>query len=211
MSHLIFVRHGESQLNVENRKQQIFCGQTDTPLTEVGRQQASATGRELAGRGEMRIQRAISSALSRSIETLDLILQELSNGVEHLPHSPALNERSLGVFEGRVAKEVYAEYPEYENDPNFNQFRYDFMQKAPGGENLKEVTTRAWSVVQSLEAECEGDILVVSHYTTIRCILGEAMRWPVQTVLDTKVANAVPVILERGETYQLLEGVTRPE
>ncbi len=211
MPYLIFVRHGESELNVENRKQQIFCGQNDTPLTEVGRQQASAAGRELAARDEIRIERVISSALSRSIETLDLILQELPNGVERLPHSPALNERSLGVFEGRVAKEVYAEYPEYENDPSFNQFRYDFMQKAPGGENLKEVTARAWPVVQSLEAECEGDILVVSHYTTIRCILGRAMRWPDQTILDTKVANALPVILERGETRKLLEGVTRPE
>jgi len=187
--------------------QRIFCGQSDTPLTDVGRQQASAVGKELAARGDVRIERAISSTLSRTMETLDLILKELPNGVERCATSSALNERSLGVFEGRVATEVYNEYPEYRDDPNFNQFQYDFTQKAPGGENLKEVIARAWPAVQGLEAECDGDILVVSHFTTIRCILGRALMWPEQTVLDTKVANAVPVILQRGERYRLLEGV----
>ncbi|MCY2986417.1 MAG: phosphoglycerate mutase family protein, partial [Planctomycetota bacterium] len=43
MSHLVFVRHGESVLNVVNRQTRVFCGQIDTPLTEHGREQASAS------------------------------------------------------------------------------------------------------------------------------------------------------------------------
>lgn len=216
MSHLIFVRHGESELNVANKKQRIFCGQTETPLTDVGRQQASDVGKTLAARSDLCIECAISSVLSRARDTLERILEELershpSSVVKRCPDSPDLNERSLGDFEERVAEEVYAEFPEYKNDPDYNQFQYHFTQRAPRGENLEEVTARAWPVVQRLESECSGDILIVSHFTTIRCILGIAMKWPEQRILDTKIVNAVPVIVRRGETYQLLEGVVPPE
>ena len=211
MSHLIFIRHGESKLNVANRDGRIFCGQTNTPLTDLGRQQASDVGDILAARADLRIERAVSSALSRCCDTLDLILRKLPYGVERLPDSPALNERSLGRFEGRSAEEVYAESPEYRDDPKFNQFQYNFTQKAPEGENLKEVTDRAWPVVRELEAACTGDILIVSHFTTIRCMVGRALELPEKAILDLRVANAVPVILERGETHRLLEGLSLPE
>ncbi len=215
MSHLIFVRHGESELNVANKKQRIFCGQTETPLTDLGRQQASDVGEKLAARSDLCIECAISSVLSRARDTLERILKELeashpSRVVKRCPDSPDLNERSLGDFEGRVAERVYAEFPEYKNDPDYNQFQYHFTQRAPHGENLEEVTARAWPVFQRLESEYSGDILIVSHFTTIRCILGRALGWPEKTTLDTRVANAVPVIVRRGQTYELLEGVTLP-
>lgn len=216
MSHLIFIRHGESELNVANRKQRIFCGQAKTPLTDVGRQQASDVGTTLAARSDLCIECAISSVLSRARDTLQLILREVGKShpgsvVKRYPDSPALNERSLGDFEGRVAKEVYAAFPEYESDPDYNQFQYHFTQRAPQGENLEEVTARAWPVVQRLESECRGDILIVSHFTTIRCILGRAMKWSQQKILKIKIDNAVPVIVKRGRAYQLLEGVTLPD
>ncbi|MBC8872526.1 MAG: histidine phosphatase family protein [Planctomycetes bacterium] len=211
MSHLVFVRHGESELNVTNRDGRIFCGQTNTPLTDFGRQQASDVGDALAARAELRIERAVSSALSRCRDTLDLILRRMPNGVECLPDSSALNERSLGKFEGRNAEDVYAEFPEYRDDPKFNQFQYNFTQKAPEGENLKEVTDRAWPVVRELEKACAGDILIVSHFTTIRCMVGKALELSEQRTLRLKVANAVPVILERGETHRLLEGLSLPD
>jgi hypothetical protein len=34
MSHLILLRHGESQLNVVNRQKRVYCGQYETPLTK---------------------------------------------------------------------------------------------------------------------------------------------------------------------------------
>ena len=50
MFHFVLVRHGESQLNVLNRKARVFCGQTDTPLTDRGREQARTAGKMLAAR-----------------------------------------------------------------------------------------------------------------------------------------------------------------
>ena len=47
MSKIYFVRHGESQWNVEDK----ICGQTDIPLTERGHAQAEETGRRIVEKG----------------------------------------------------------------------------------------------------------------------------------------------------------------
>ncbi len=206
MSHLVFVRHGESVLNVVNRQTRVFCGQIETPLTEHGREQARTVGQQLSARGELRIQAAISSMLSRCRETLDSILQELPYSVERLADSAALNERSLGDFDGRRAEDVYTEFPQYRDDPNFNQFDNHFVQKAPGGENLWDVTERAWPVIEELEKSRAGVILVVSHFTTIRCVLGRALRLSDDEVRGLRVTNAAPVVLQQADGYRLVEG-----
>ena len=51
MRHLVFIRHGESALNALSRTTRTYCGQVETPLTEVGRQQAIAAGKKLAQLG----------------------------------------------------------------------------------------------------------------------------------------------------------------
>lgn len=48
MSKIYFVRHGESQWNVEDK----ICGQTDIPLTERGHAQAEETGRRIVEKGD---------------------------------------------------------------------------------------------------------------------------------------------------------------
>jgi broad specificity phosphatase PhoE len=206
-SHFIFVRHGQSVLNVVNRQQRTFCGQAETPLTDLGCEQAVAAGRLLAAAQGTRVTTAVSSALGRARETLDLILRELPYPVPRLPDDAGLNERSLGDFDTRPASDVFAMHPEYRDDPSLNQFDNHFVQKAPGGENLQEVTERAWTVIENLNRSHHGDILVVSHYTTIRCILGRALRLPDQTVYAMRVPNAVPIFVQRGENYRLIAGL----
>ena len=39
MRHLVFVRHGESELNAVSRHTRTYCGRVETPLTEKGREQ----------------------------------------------------------------------------------------------------------------------------------------------------------------------------
>jgi broad specificity phosphatase PhoE len=205
--HLILLRHGESELNVTNRTRRVFCGQFETPLTDFGREQARAAGRELAARNDLRIVRAVSSMLDRSRETLALVLEELPYSVELLPPAVGLNERSLGQFEGLSEDEVFAAHPHYRDHDDYRHFQNHFVQKAADGENLADVTCRAWPVIESLLAEQAGDLLVVSHYNTIRCLVGRALEWPQQAVLDYRVKNAQPVILRRKpERFELVEG-----
>ena len=206
MRHLVLVRHGESELNAANRQTRIYCGQIETPLTAAGREQAIAAARQLAKFEYLCLTRAISSPLSRARETLELMLAEWSHSIGLLPASPSLMERSHGEFEGRDEAEVFAEYPHYRDDPSFNCFMNHFEQHAPGGESLAVVTARAWPVIRELVETGSGDLLVVSHYNTIRCIVGQALKLPQAAVLRMRPANAIPIVLRYSGDYELLVG-----
>ncbi|MBO6300185.1 MAG: histidine phosphatase family protein, partial [Lachnospiraceae bacterium] len=61
---LWFVRHGETVWNVENK----ICGATDSPLTELGHQQAIATAEKIKEMG-IRADKILYSPLSRAKDT----------------------------------------------------------------------------------------------------------------------------------------------
>jgi len=202
--HLILVRHGQSAMNAgQAAGDERFCGQFDTPLTELGRQQATEAGVRLGQRVDLRITHAVSSALPRARDTLELILPHLPATVVKLDPSPRLNERSLGEFEGLTEREVFERWPQYARDDQLQRVRADMVQKAPGGENLTEVVNRAWDHIEALRTGSTGDLLVVSHSMTIRCIVGRALGLHAATWLDTSVKHALPIVL-RGAVSDLV-------
>jgi broad specificity phosphatase PhoE len=205
MRHLVLVRHGESELNAINRQKRVFCGQFETPLTPRGREQALEAAQRLLELDYLKLQLAISSPLERAKETLQLILSRLSAGIDLLPPSPGLMERSHGVFEGKAEEQAFLEHPAYRDDPNFNCFMDHFHQHAPGGESLAVVTDRVWSVIAGLVESEGGDVVIVSHYNPIRCIVGRALEMPESEILRLRVPNAVPIVLRRNSRFELLE------
>src|SRR4051794_11975400 len=107
MRHLVFIRHGESQLNAISRQRRTYCGQIETPLTDRGRKQARVAGQRLAALSYLQPQFAISSPLTRAVETLSLVLSEIAAEVAlHLP-ARGLMERSHGKFEGVAEDDVF--------------------------------------------------------------------------------------------------------
>ena len=200
MRRIILVRHGESQINAVWKEKAIFCGQLDTPLTEKGRLQALDVGRLLADASQFRISHAVSSTLVRAVDTLQLIRQQLTTAPELLPATPAFNERSLGLFEGRAKEDVYREFPEYESDPDYCNFRDHYQQKAPGGENLSEVTSRAWPALESLLKLAQPDVLVVAHCQVIRCLIARAISLDPNEISSLKIPHAVPILLTQSAT-----------
>ena len=206
MKHLVLLRHGESEINAINRRQRVYCGQFETPLTERGREQAREAGKLLAARKELAFQAVVCSCHERSQETASLVLAQLPYDVPILAPLPALNERSLGGFEGRAETELIAEFPQYWHDPSFNQFHNHLVQHAPGGENLLHVCDRAWPAMLRLLREVPGDLLVVSHFNTIRCIVARALALPDEAILDLRIQNAQPIVFRRGQSLELLDG-----
>jgi broad specificity phosphatase PhoE len=198
MRRVILIRHGESALNAASKQQKMFCGQFETPLTERGREQARSVGRQLAKRAELRINHSISSCLGRARETLELILSQLPNNPELLTPVSAFNERSLGAFEGRLEEDVFHEFPQYRSNPQFCAFREDFEQKAPNGENFSDVTLRAWSAFEELLPRTTGDLLIVSHCNTIRCLIGRALRLSQKETLQLRIRHALPIVFAGG-------------
>lgn len=94
MKKLYFVRHGQSEMNVAQR----FAGSTDTPLTELGRQQAKDAGKIAQDLG---LDLIISSPSSRALETAQIIAKEIGYPVEAIQTSKLLMEQDYGTLEGQ--------------------------------------------------------------------------------------------------------------
>ena len=159
---ILLVRHGATVSSGEDS----FNGETDIPLSELGRDEARALGRRLA---EERIDAFYSSPLSRAMETARLVAAP--HGKEVVP-LPDLREVSHGRWEGRLRAEVEELYPE-----EYRRWEADPFSFAPsGGETGLAVTARAVPAVLGIVAAHAGQrVLVVSHKATIRLLLASLL------------------------------------
>ena len=151
---VILCRHGESEGNREAR----FGGHSPTPLTELGRSQASATARRLAQTG---VDVVLSSDLSRAEETAQIIGEVLGLPLEV---TPLLRERSVGIFTGLSFDEARECYPaEYQA-----LLRREPDSAPPEGETYMQCRERATGYLQEALAKHAGKrILLVSHQLTL--------------------------------------------
>ena len=147
-----FVRHGESEGNAAR----IFTGQSDSPLTARGRQQAAIVADELA---TVKFDRIISSDLSRTRDTAEVIAKPHRLPVEVVPE---LREIDVGVQTGRS-------FDETRGLPNWND---DGFVSWPCGETLDQVLARTLGAIDRLTRESPGKtILVVGHGGVNRILL----------------------------------------
>lgn len=203
MSFLILARHGETEINVLNERRKVYYGRQESPLTDAGRGQARQLGRDMRERA-VEPSLLVSSPLERTVETARLALGELLCRPE-IRLSEGLTARSLGMFEGKTREDLERDFPRYVHDPRFNRFDGDFLQRAPGGENLLDVTARSWDAVASARESCEGkNVLIVTHATVVRCLVGKALGLPRADIPRLKIPNAAPVYLRAdGGAYSL--------
>lgn len=145
MTHLYFVRHGLSQLNVQGR----VAGITNTPLTEEGREQAKQAGSKAKNLG---IEHIISSPLSRAYDTAKLIAQEVNYPIKDIEVNPLFIERSFGSME---------------RQPYQADIDYDGIIDA---ESETVFLTRARFAIDYLKSLPYAKILVVSHGATGRAL-----------------------------------------
>ena len=147
-----FVRHGESEGNAAR----IFTGQTDSPLTARGRQQAAVVAQELAN---VRFDRIVSSDLSRTRDTAAAIAKHHGIAVEVVPE---LREIDVGDRTGKT-------FDETKGLPSWND---DGFVAWPGGETLEQVLARTLGAVERLTRESPGKtILIVGHGGVNRILL----------------------------------------
>ena len=104
---LVFLRHGESTWNKENR----FTGWTDVDLSEKGVREAREAGRVLKAEGYT-FDIAFTSVLKRAIRTLWLALDEMDLMWIPVARSWRLNERHYGALQGLNKAETAAKFGE---------------------------------------------------------------------------------------------------
>ena len=155
MSVLYLVRHGQSEWNRIGRIQ----GRSESPLTELGRQQAAALGRMLGSILPDSGIDIVASPLSRAFETATIIAGELGRAAGDVRTDDRINDFDVGVLAGYPGWDAVAsDYPELARlrleDPIHFQ--------PPGGESGADVLARARAFLAARQA-AERDALVVCH------------------------------------------------
>lgn len=147
---MIFVRHGQTEWNVEGRAQ----GHLDSVLTPQGRAQALAVGQRLK---EMDFSRLYSSDLGRARQTAEIIAGQTGHEVTT---DSRLREKAMGIFEGLTRAEMEEKYLEevtlyFSRDPDYI---------VPDGESERQFFDRNVACFEELAASHYGEtILVVTH------------------------------------------------
>ena len=160
MSTLYLMRHGAIVQQTPRR----FIGQTDHPLTEDGRRQASLWRDVLA---DVPFTAVVASDLTRCRETAALVLGDRDAPIRL---EPRLREIALGAFEGLTVEEVRSRYP-----GAYERRGCDIAGFCPqGGESFVEVQTRAVAAVAEL-AHLPGNVLAVAHGGVNRAVLCHAL------------------------------------
>lgn len=144
MGHLYFVRHGQTVWNVENK----ICGQTDSPLTELGHQQAIAAGEKVKAK-HLHVDQILCSPLSRAYDTAKHIAE--INAIS-LTVEPRLIEQNFGRWEGTPR-----------DGRDFARAKQNFVDSYDGGESMLKFAHRIYTVLDEIVADSERVYMIVAH------------------------------------------------
>ena len=176
ITRICFVRHGETDWNVEKRIQ----GQLDLPLNEVGRAQALAMAFNAA---HVSFRTVYSSDLARAEETARALA--LREGLE-VKLLPQLRERNYGIFQGITAAEGALRYPEAHAHYMARDPGYDFET----GESLLRFAARVAEAVDWMVRHHSGQtIAAVSHAGVLDILYRKATGRPLHTPRDFVIPN----------------------
>ncbi|MDP3992774.1 MAG: histidine phosphatase family protein [bacterium] len=194
MSYLAFVRHGLSQANIDN----ITAGHLDTPLHDIGRDQARQTAELIK---HLRFQKAVGSPLKRAKETLGLILDELENPVTPTFHKE-LRERNWGDVDGTIFKSRANGKYTLEEEKNW----FTWTGKADGGESYEDIHNRIvpffeQHVLPVLKAG--GNVLMVGHNGMSKPLQRYLEDLPYEFTTDLDLKNCEIKLYEFDESGSL--------
>ncbi|MGZ5453146.1 MAG: histidine phosphatase family protein [Candidatus Aminicenantales bacterium] len=153
------IRHGRTAYNAEKR----YAGSIDVPLSEMGIQHCRQAALRLDGR---RFGAAVTSAMTRAIETARLLVGETTPRVE----TPLCNERRFGIMEGRTWDEV----PKLDPPVLMIEVGNELHTVDPkDGEPFEDVWERAKKFRRFLFESYRGQsVLVVSHGVFLQMLHG---------------------------------------
>ena len=197
---LFLVRHGETALTHDD----AFCGVTEAPLNEAGREQA----RQLAvwSSGEQ-IDALYCSPQGRALETAMPLatVQRLE-----IRKREALREMNFGRWENRERRDIIRDYPEelalWE--------RGSWMAQPPDGETQQAVLARVVPcIVQILAAHQCQTVLIVSHKTTLRLLTGHLlnMSLPDSRSLKLNAASLIELHIRKDQVHLIAGGLSRSQ
>jgi len=155
--HLVLVRHGETEENVNS----ISQGHSHGTLTARGYEQIQHVAERLSGR---KFDAAYTSDLRRCTETSRIINEKLPELL--FVETELARERNNGEFQGKFHKDI----------PWDSIEGTWFTRRPPGGESLQDLYHRAHELIAQLRKDHEGKtVLLVTHGGLIRIIYAIAL------------------------------------
>ncbi len=221
MYKIVFMRHGESTWNLENR----FTGWTDVDLTEKGIKEAKTAGRVLKEAG-FTFDVAYTSVLKRAIRTLWLALDEMDMMYLPVKNDWRLNERHYGALQGLDKAETAAKFGDeqvlvwrrsYDTPPpaleesdertSFNDPRYAGLAKEqiPLTECLKDTVARvmpAWDDEIAPAIRAGKKILISAHGNSLRAIIKMLDNISDSDIVGLNIPNGQPLVYELDENLK---------
>lgn len=161
MTHLILVRHGQTEWDKQNRIQ----GALDIPLNEGGKKEAEGISHELS---RFKINQLYSSPASCSFSTACEIAIPHKLKVKKIDE---LSELNLGVWQGLLVKDVKKRYKK-----QYNIWKTSPTSgRPPKGESMRDGYDRAVSAMHKIiDKHKRENICIVSHdiiLSALKCYL----------------------------------------
>lgn len=187
---IYLLRHGQTTYNAEGRMQ----GQSESALSPLGARQAQAMADLLKTLiPDPRGWRLVASPLGRTRQTAAAVSAALGLAVEI---DERLIEVGVGAWQGRLTKEIGAEYPEL-----FKSREWFFH--APGGETYEQMEVRLTSWLADQPPEAERKVIAVSHGVAGRILRGLYLDLPRAEALQQPVPQDAIFCLDDGAVTRI--------
>lgn len=144
---ILFVRHGESEANAK-----VLVGGPDSPLTEVGIEQARETAKHLK---DQNVAQIVCSPFIRAQQTAEIIAGELGIPLKNIIVVNELHERRMGILEDKP--KVHSTEFFYQNDSD-----HEFETHAQVISRVKNALDK----IIEIASKSDGTTVVVGHATS---------------------------------------------
>jgi 2,3-bisphosphoglycerate-dependent phosphoglycerate mutase len=223
MYKIVFIRHGESVWNLENR----FTGWADVDLTPTGVEQARSAGMVLKQHG-FDFDVAYTSMLQRATRTLWHCLDEMQRTWLPVVHAWRLNERHYGALQGLNKSDTAQQYGESQvlawrrsydvpppalepTDPRCERgdLRYAKLkpEQIPLGECLKDTVDRVlplWNESMAPAILAGKRIVIAAHGNSIRAMIKYLDGISDADIVGVNIPNGRPLVYELDASLKAL-------
>lgn len=165
VTEIYLIRHGQTISNIERRIQ----GQSDSPLTDLGKQQADRLAKRL---GHLSFDAVYSSDLGRALSTAERLTKAMALPVYQ---DPRLREIGFGRAEGSSWDDMQQSHP----DVCFDWYHHKAYACMPEGESREDATRRVVELLTELTSRHNGQrVMAITHGSVLACLLTWVLQIP---------------------------------
>ncbi len=223
MKHIILLRHGQSEWNLQNR----FTGWTDVDLSDKGREEARLAGLKIAD-AALKPQFYFTSYLRRAIHTLQIAAAAMNRDWVPVVKDWHLNERHYGALQGLDKADTAGKYGETQvhlwrrsydveppaltrDDARFpgNDERYSTLSdtELPLAESLKMTVDRVrpcWEEVIAPRLAVCDTVLIAAHGNSLRALAMMLLHISPDDIVNLEIPTGSPWLIATDDRLNVI-------